>query len=277
MILPWGYGNLLDTVSGQAYLPIIVWSRRFTTRRSTLTKRLSNTHGQYHLWQRQPGKDDRARDAARHQDQSRRLWPREGWPSRLADRLAHWPAAQSGSGSERCSKDSQNSGLFSHSAPRRGRAKPSFIPMTTCRVFAARRQWASAGLPPRRWPVIGSTARAGSNVTGRSRWTLRRSTISMSLSMSIARRAAFPDGRRSDRPTWRRSDEQGITLTSERCPHVSSFSEKASGHSRVCFGSGRATVLYRRPCRNLSRAALKAKGLFTVRAALLGCWPPLDK
>jgi hypothetical protein len=89
MILPWGYGNLLDTVSGQAYLPIIVWSRRFTTRRSTLTKRLSNTHGQYHLWQRQPGKDDRARDAARHQDQSRRLWPREGWRSRLADRLAH--------------------------------------------------------------------------------------------------------------------------------------------------------------------------------------------
>jgi hypothetical protein len=207
---------MLDTVSGRAYLPIIVWSRRFTTRYSTLAKSTLETHGQYHLWQRQPGKDNRARDAARYQDQSRRLWPREGCRSRLADRLAHWPAAQSGSGSERCSKDSQNSGLFSHGAPRRGRAKPSFIPMTTCRVFAARRQRASVGLHPRRWPVIGSTARAGWNVAGRSRCTMYRSTISMS--MSNARQAAFPDGRRSDRPTWRWSAEQGTTLAVGKVP-----------------------------------------------------------
>jgi hypothetical protein len=56
-----------------------------------------------------------------------------------------------------------------------------------------------------------------------------------------------------------------------------SFSEKADGHSRVCVGSSRAALLYRRPCRNLSEAAMKAKGLFTVRPSLLGCWPPLDK
>jgi hypothetical protein len=51
-----------------------------------------------HTWaihlQRYPGNDDRARDAAGHQDQSRRLWPHEGWRSGLADRLAHWPAAE---------------------------------------------------------------------------------------------------------------------------------------------------------------------------------------
>jgi hypothetical protein len=52
MIPPWGYRNLLDAVSGQAYLPIIVWSRRLTTRHSTLVMSTLNTHGQYHLWQR---------------------------------------------------------------------------------------------------------------------------------------------------------------------------------------------------------------------------------
>jgi hypothetical protein len=193
LILPWGYRNLLDTVSGQAYLPIIAWSRRFATRRSTLTKRLSNTHGQYHLWQRQPGKDVRARDAARHRDQSRRLWPRESWRSRLADRLAHWPAAQSGSGSERCSKDSQNSGLFSHGARRRDRAQPSFVPMSTCRAFAARRQRASVGLHPRRWPVIGPTTRVGSNTSGAPRPT------ALSTRRDAVRWAMFPACHRSNR------------------------------------------------------------------------------
>jgi len=46
------------------------------------------THGQYHLWQRRPGKS-RVSAAARHKDQSRWLWPREGDGLRLADCLAH--------------------------------------------------------------------------------------------------------------------------------------------------------------------------------------------
>ena len=148
------------------------------------------THGQYHLWQcRSDG--SRARDAARHQDQSRRLLPREGCRSRLADRLAHWPAAQSGSGSERCSKDSQNSGLFSHGAARRGRAKPSFISMTICRAFAARRQRASVGLHPRRWPVIGSFATAGLNAAGTPKPTAMRHSATSTITNG-GRRAVSP-------------------------------------------------------------------------------------
>jgi hypothetical protein len=45
MIPPWGYRNLLDAVSGQAYLPTIVWSRRLTTRQFNS----SDEHSQ-HTW-----------------------------------------------------------------------------------------------------------------------------------------------------------------------------------------------------------------------------------
>jgi hypothetical protein len=87
VILPAGYRKSLDTMKGQAYVPIVVWNRCSRQGFNPNDEHSRTTHGQYHLWQRQPGDDDRARDAARHQDQSRRLWPREGCWSRLADRL----------------------------------------------------------------------------------------------------------------------------------------------------------------------------------------------
>ena len=61
------------------------------------------------------------------------------------------------------------------------RAGPGFstkpLPMTTFRVFAARR--AGAGFQPRRWLVIGSIAMAGSNAAGKPRpTTMHRSPMS---------------------------------------------------------------------------------------------------
>lgn len=150
-------------------------------------------HGQYHHWQRQPGDDLRARDAAkhqaaRHQNQPRRLWPREGWWSRLADRLLLTDLPRKAdvevSDVQKTwqNPDLQDSGSFSPGASRLGCASSCFtktlfpnirIPMTTCRVFAIRWQRASVGLHPLHSPVIGSLTMGGSNAVG----SLRTATI----------------------------------------------------------------------------------------------------
>jgi hypothetical protein len=105
---------------------------------------------------------------------------------------------KSGSGGERCSKNSQNPDLQisaladSATCGVLRRAGPDFstklLPMTTFRVFAARR--AGAGFHPRRWLVIGSITMAGWNAAGRPNpAAMRRSP--MSANTHAARRPRF--------------------------------------------------------------------------------------
>src|ERR1700731_2071343 len=78
--------------------------------------------------------------------------------------------------------------------------------MATCRDFAARWQRASAGLQPRRSPVIGFFAAAAWNAAGISSPTPDRAVGSMQT--KIPRQAALAGDRRSDRATLRWPDEQ---------------------------------------------------------------------
>jgi hypothetical protein len=171
-------------------------SRHFRSRQVYQPRR--RAHGQYHLRHRQSARDDRTRAAARHRDQSRRPWPREGDGRTALTVRSPACRAKRGSGGERCSQDSQNpdsysgsqgSGLLSPSASRQRRNLPAGPPIatTTFRVFAARRT--GAGLRPRRSPVIGLIAAAGWNADG------RRSPMAMrpaAGSVKAVRRAGRP-------------------------------------------------------------------------------------
>jgi hypothetical protein len=123
--------------------------------------------------------------------------------------------------------------------------------MTTCRDFATRRQRASAGLQPRRSPVIGSFAAVGWNAAGIPKPTRRRPAFSMNR--SIPRQVALPGDYRSSRVTWHWWDEQRIaTDVGEMSACLIVFTESKwplAGFARVLvallFGIAVLAAIYR--------------------------------